>query len=337
MSSITVSWQGILSAANEYNDQRRELASCISRLRGVKSYRIMSGREFSSIYRVLGKVIDSLEDDKKNLKKLHEGLIAVKEEYTRYENKITEHMEIKGAADVLDKVLDEVGWSVIGNAGIVGGLVSTIGSLSTSDWTVPDVLNAVDSLVSVIEGIAPSVFGETEVNWANALTKEALLGWDDAFENLDMSAPDRAFMSSLNDDLFPNATTVGEKIAVGAKWAGAILTGAMNLCDNIEEFKGQDGKLGRILAETGVETAVDIGLGMVATAGVTALAAAAGITAAPAVVAGAAATGVVWAANKVCKWVTGGKDIGEVAADAVCGGVEMIAEGCNSFVKWAFG
>lgn len=335
MSSITVSWQGILSAANEYNDQRRELASCISRLRGVKSYRVMSGREFSSIYRVLGKVIDSLEDDKKNLKKLHEGLIAVKEEYTRYENKITEHMEIKGAADVLDKVLDEVGWSAIGNAGIVGGFVSTIGRFATSDKEVQDYLGLLSNTISVVGNGAKLLGGRgTYVKW-----KEAF-GLYEAFEGLDMSAPGKAFTSSFEKQMSgfrPNATTVGEKIAVGAKWAGAILTGAMNLCDNIEEFKGQDGKLGRILAETGVETAVDIGLGMVATAGVTALAAAAGITAAPAVVAGAAATGVVWAANKVCKWVTGGKDIGEVAADAVCGGVEMIAEGCNSFVKWAFG
>ena len=159
-----------------------------------------------------------------------------------------------------------------------------------------------------------------------------------------MSSAGKAFTSSwakqFGKDLsFKGVDGVWAKGKVLAKWAGHALTFITNGVDNYEEHGGFGA---RWAAETLIESGVDIALEAAATAGITALAAAAGITAAPAVVVGAAAVGVTWAANGLCKWVTGqfgeAKDLGEVASDLICDTAEWIGDKAKSakdtLTKW---
>ena len=136
-------------------------------------------------------------------------------------------------------------------------------------------------------------------------------------------------------ELFQSGAKVADQLSSFAKWGGTVLTVGSNLLENIEEFKGQDGKFERLVNETMIESTVDIALDVAAAAGVTAAAAALGITSAPAVAVGAAAVGVTWAANGVCKWATGGRDIGEVAADLICDSQEFIRSREYTWVRWA--
>ena len=363
MSSIKVSWRGIQSAADECDSHRQELADHISSLRGIKSCRAMSGGEFSAIYKVLDKVIDGLEDEKRSLKSLSDGLTAVKKEYTEFENKIAGNIRSVSAEDVeaeehsFEFPWSDL-WSMISEGGIVGSGIAAAANMVTEEWSIGSIIDTAGYGISAIGDAAEAAANGTETDWA-----EALFGLDDVFKEMDFTdltgaqRAGKAFKQSLIngwDDLIPDmklfdsGAKFTERLSSFAKWAGPILTVGSSLVENIEEFKGQDGKTGRIIAETAVESAVDIGLGIAATVGVTTAAAALGITAAPAVAIGAAAVGVTWAANSVCEWITGGKDIGEVAADAVCNAGEAIVDaasdlgssiksGWDSFTQWAFG
>lgn len=114
------------------------------------------------------------------------------------------------------------------------------------------------------------------------------------------------------------------------KWAGAAIS---TITSGIENYKEFDGFSGRMLGETVVETATDIGVGMIVKgavgAGAAAIAAAAGVAGAPAVVVGAATVAVTWALNWGCSKLTGGKDIGEVVGDFVCDKAEQIGDGAK--------
>lgn len=357
MSSIKVSWQGIQSAADGCDSQRKELADYISSLRGVKAYRAISGGAYASIYKTLDKIIDGLEAEKKSLRNLSSGLAAVKETYMEAENKIAGNVssspaETAGAKDNPFKITWSDVWSVFAEGGILGKGRAILGSMVTGDWSVDSFLDIVGYKIDAIGDVAEVVENGTEADWV-----EALLGVGDVFDNkifkdvnwdeLTVSQRTRtafggAIKSGLEEvipdtKLFQSGAKVADQLSSFANWGGIVLTVGSNLFENIEEFKGQDGKGERILNETMIESTVDIALDVAAVAGVTAAAAALGITSAPAVAVGAAAVGVTWAANGVCKWVTGGRDIGEVAADLICDSQEFIRSRGKTWVRWALG
>ncbi len=134
-------------------------------------------------------------------------------------------------------------------------------------------------------------------------------------------------MNSLEkqfDLSFKKATGTADKVNVGTKWGGHVLNLLANSWENYREFQTDGISAERAVAETVVETGVDIGFGALATAGVSAAAVAAGFTAAPAFAIGAGAVLVTWAVNGICKWITGGDDLGEAVANIVCGVGEMV-------------
>ena len=131
----------------------------------------------------------------------------------------------------------------------------------------------------------------------------------------------------IDDLFFDTGAKAAGKLKVVTKWGGHLLTLAANAFENYDEFKGQEGMESRMVAETVLETATDIGLGMAATAVLASVGA-------PAVAAGVIGVGVVWVGNEVCKWMTGGDDIGEVVSNLVCDGYEGVKKGFNSMVQW---
>ncbi|MDO4633216.1 MAG: hypothetical protein Q4B01_05100 [Eubacteriales bacterium] len=196
---------------------------------------------------------------------------------------------------------------IIGGFGPAGGIIAAGMNIATGEsWT-----TTMKTIVSTIGGGAGVVveINKCNVNWwkhvigINTNTVEGsnffsrlASSWGKEVSKLDMTG----------------AKTTAEKIKVGAKWAGHVLTVASNGIENYNEFKGQKGKVGRAIGETVIESAVDIGLGMAASAAAGAL-----LVGAPAFVVAGVGVAAVWAANGVCKWATGGRDIGEVTADLV--------------------
>ena len=139
---------------------------------------------------------------------------------------------------------------------------------------------------------------------------------------------------------FKNATNVGSKIKVATKWAGTGLSAVTNFISNKEEQKKNPGMSNaRVVSETVVETAIDVGVGALATAGATALLGAA----APAVAVGAVAVGAVWAVNTATEVITAHfwgednkKNLTEFASDAIIDGVTAIGKGVGKAVKNGF-
>lgn len=340
MSTIYVAWKGVTDAIDEYSSERRELSDSIANLRSIKAYRCMSGYGFSSVYRTLDRIIQNLEREKRSIKSLEDALSEILNTYKQYENNIEGNVQVgEGESSETTNFFQwkwSDMWKVIAKGGIIGNVVAAAGGLITGGWSHSSAINALKNIVSGVGGIAGAVAKGSDANWRNAL-----LGLDDALKSLDTSSAGSAFESSLvkqfgKDLSFKQAANGADKVKVGAKWAGHFLTLFSNAWENAEEFEGQEDALVRGTAETAIETVTDIGVGAVATAGVsagiTAALTALGCTvAAPAVAVGAGAVVVTWAANGVCKWLTGGKDIGEVAADLVC---DSVQNGIDAVVSW---
>ncbi len=133
-----------------------------------------------------------------------------------------------------------------------------------------------------------------------------------------------------NSGIIKNAGTI-------AKWAGVIAEVGSEGIENYDEYK--EGKIsgGRAVAETVIESGVDIGMGIAASAVTGAALAAAGI-AAPAVAVAAISGVAVWGANKLVEHFTG-KDIGEHISDFYCDhaekAVKTIKRVGSTVVNWA--
>lgn len=231
-----------------------------------------------------------------------------------------------------EHIWDYIEWKdlvkIIGALGGVGGGLA----IGLNYWTVErnaknDVgtLKYLASAIGKFAGaIEKTAGGAIDVSW------QKWIGLNDAFEKIDPSSFGKAVKSSFAkelDDLdFSKTKDAAGNAKCAAKWAGYALTFLSNGIENWDEFKEGDISIERAAKETAIESVTDILLGMGATAVVSGAIAAAGITAGvPAIVIGGAGAAVVVGANAACKWVTGGRDIGEVVADAVCDADEMIS------------
>lgn len=216
-------------------------------------------------------------------------------------------------------------WDLLAEGGIVGAGVSMIGNGITGEQDWKTVINSGKYLNSIIgNGATAIAWGGTKTEWI-----KYLFGTNNVLSKLGTSSADKVVINSLKEQFtsdlsFKNATGTADKVSVGTKWGGHALNLLANSWENYEEFQTDGISAERAVAETVVETGVDIGLGALATAGVSAAAVAVGFTAAPAFAIGAGAVLVSWAVNGICKWITGGDDLGEVVANVVCGVGEMV-------------
>lgn len=375
MSEISINWQNANFVLDTYSGHKQEIANAISSIRSIKSYRCIQGRKFESIYRALGKAIDSLENEKTSVENLENGLRNVLRTYDTYENKIVGSGETASSFNILDwlKELEinpallfglanpmllpsligleisknmskeewiSLGITLLSKAGIVGAGAAAVGNLATGNWSEKSIISAGKNLMAGTGGILGEV--SKTLTGGDAKWKDALFGLKDVLGGLDdTSTAGEAFKSSFikqgKDLIFKDGGTWADKGKVITKWGGYALSFFSNYLDNVEEFKGQEGMEARMAGEIVVETVVDIGVGALATAGVTAGAAAlvsAGVIAsAPAVAVGAVAAGATFAANKACKWAFG-KDIGELAADTLCDLAEGVANGLGAVANW---
>lgn len=227
----------------------------------------------------------------------------------------------EGTSSLYDGTVHSIDWvdkedilEGIGEFGIVGNIISVIGSHITGGDPAKNTIISLKYLAGTVDDIAEAA-GDTTSNWKNYFgfnLKDTKGFWDSMQEQID-------------DLKFGKSKTVSSNVSVAAKWAGYIATGLFEGYENI--WVNEEGNsTGRQIAETVGETAVTIGMGALATAGVTAGLAAAGVVAAPAVAIGLASVGVCWAVNSVCEHLTG-KDFAEYVSDKIIDrGIEKINE-----------
>lgn len=208
-------------------------------------------------------------------------------------------------------------WKYITKAGVVGNVIGTIGSLLTKGEPVgKTVLNGLKGLSGIVGDIAKAV----PKNGASFDWKK-LFGIA-ASESGKMSFGE-AFKEQLGKFSFGKATTVSDKIKVGAKWAGSVLTVATTAYDNFI-VNDEHNSTGRQIAETIGESAVKIGGGII-------IGAVAGTVGAPAVVTGAITVGVAWAIDKGFEHFTG-KGAAEWISDTVLDTGEKIIKNVGNAV-----
>lgn len=358
---FSVNMNGMMQIADELEGHNRKLDNYKYKVLTVRNNCPGTG----STRRMLVNSLDGILEEIENEKNIWNSLTNILEEsgnyYRVYEEKISkcESGASIGWGDIdivpvpiidpdrlkpipgvpTPNILDYIPWSniweMVSKAGFIGGAFSTVANLVTGGFTQESLLSSAGFVNEIVGNGADLVNDGVSANW-----KKYLWGGKDALDNLPKSSWGQTFKGSIKtqfiDDLgFNGATTTADKVKIGSAWAGHIITLGTNAVDNYEEFK-EEGTAGLVrgTAETILETGVDIGLGALSTAAVSATVsaslAAIGVTvAAPAIVIGIGAVAVTWAANSVCEWITGGDDIGEVVANVVCD----VGEGAVNIAK----
>ena len=248
-----------------------------------------------------------------------------------------------------DVILDnglELFKKLVGKVGFVGGAASVVvdfakGANDKSNYKMGKAtVSGVKSFTTLIGDLASNAYKPaSQQDW-----KKAFIGdWSthSLLKNLSESAKPveriqtgaakwwDAIKKETSSYSMKNASTVGDKIKVGTKWAGVALSAVSNGIGNVEEH----GELnGRAIAETIGETVADVAIGAVATATVVGAAAAIGVSA-PAVVVGAVSVGVVWVADKIVKAATGKRSTSEWISDSVLDLGETVIDGAKSVLN----
>ncbi|MGO5113767.1 hypothetical protein ACTQ33_01880 [Candidatus Avoscillospira sp. LCP25S3_F1] len=335
MSTIRINWAAAAGVADALGEHRRSLKISALSLQQIRADRFLQGDAFQAMFRVMDRILEACDQEYTNLKNLENGLREVHQTYLRYEQAIAEGKTPEEVAKE-ETIAEWVGLlrDLIAESGVLGPLVSTILAPVTG-WKDDTWVDMGQNILKSLGNLNVDFSGKTKADWVNEL-----FGLEDVFNSVDGSSPGKAFASSIKNEFVygtgikQSSTVPVSKLSVACKWGGYFLSLVGSAYENCEEFKGQEGKEARIVTETIVETGVDIGMGAVATAGVTAAASglitAGVITTAPAVAVGAASVIVVWGVNKVCEELTG-QDVGEWVADGVCAIGEWGASLWNSW------
>lgn len=215
-------------------------------------------------------------------------------------------------------------WSVVGKAGAVGKLVSAGGKFFTAEnkgkakpWG--DLIkNGGDAVKKVHE-----LVGKVKIAEKGKVTAEWLKG-----------------LFGIKVTEIPEGVTGGFKAGVAEELSkttrsSVLLSLVGNACSNYDEYKSGEISSERAVWETCVETAVDVGKGILVQGLVTAGFAALSVTAAPGLVVAGAAAGVSWLADVVCKNLTGGKKVTEAVSDLILDTGEKIGKTVGNVVTTA--
>lgn len=347
---VTVKISGIQSTAGKISAQGNRMSNYCSRLENLAAKCTLSDEAGRSIIQALRNSKDNIATQGRQLKLMGSALREVGDTYKNTEKTVSSlwsnvaRKELPlSFATVVENIPDMAKtkttsmpawtwkdtWKVIGKAGIVGSGADLINKLITGDGSAKAGIDFGKSFSTLLGNVASAV-------GAGSKWSEYIFGTNSALKNLNISSLGKAFKcswESFREDLnFVKAQNNVEKCKAATKWAGHILTLASNGLENIEEAKDGSISTERAVAETVMETGVDIAVGVGATAVTSAGMAALGFVGAPAVAVGAGAAVVTWAANGVCKWVTGGKDLGEVVADVGCDIAEGIGKKAQEVV-----
>lgn len=336
-------------AASDLDDCKKSVHAVWMSVNQVKNSCAIQGKSRSSVKRALDEHMEDLSELENSVFRMSAALQEISDVYEQTENRVKSRSvsgqtKKKNGTQITtqkEKTSDDDikkwewkwsdTWEVISKAGPAGAAVAVFGNLLTGNGDAETWINSGKFAAEGIEKGAKIVSSGTSTGWG-----KAVIGIDAAAKASTKMGETfkEALKAEFVDDLgFNGAPKTADKIAVGAKWAGHVLTFAGNAVENWNE-KGIS--KGRAAAETVIETGADIFVGGVASAGATAVVGAAWTAAfgvaAPAVAVGVAAVGVTWAVNQAFEWKFG-KDVGECVADVVCDAGEKMISGAKSVGK----
>lgn len=349
----------LLAISSAYDGVTQQCSSVVASLDNIKNS-LRSGC-FEDVKSVLDTLACNVREESSNVTGLKDTLTSIANAYQNAESVIT--------AQTVSRIEGLSGSGESGSDDSSAGTSDDDADFSWDDlWSLlssPGSITA--TMVPYIKMVLSGLTGE-EINATiladilnSTLNKYAFFadvaenGWKKAVKNgIGISAympegtvPGETFGSYLENALkhelsdFNPATAAengarnlssGAQVAkAAAKWGGVALSGVTQGYENYQEYKSGEISAGRAVAEGVIETGVDVGLGIGATAAVGAGLAAAGVVAAPALVVGGIATAAVIGVNAIAKKASGGKDLGELASDFICDGAESIG---SSIAKW---
>ena len=349
----------LLAISSAYDGMTQQCSSVVASLDNIKNS-LRSGC-FEDVKSVLDALACNVREESSNVTGLKDTLTSIANAYQNAESVIT--------AQTVSRIEGLSGSGESGSDDSSAGTSDDDADFSWDDlWSLlssPGSITA--TMVPYIKMVLSGLTGE-EINATiladilnSTLNKYAFFadvaenGWKEAVKNgIGISAympegtvPGETFGSYLENALkqevsdFNPATTAangarnlssGAQVAkAAAKWVGVALSGVTQGYENYQEYKSGEIFAGRAVAEGVIETGVDVGLGIGATAAVGAGLAAAGVVAAPALVVGGIAPAAVIGVNAIAKKASGGKDLGELASDFICDGAESIG---SSIAKW---
>lgn len=213
---------------------------------------------------------------------------------------------------------------VFEKGGIIGSGIYAAGTLindiRTGGVTAKTVLSMLKGGAGIVEKTAKG-FSKNSFDW---------LGLNTSVVDTGRKSFGEAMGDAVNKYSFGKATKVSDKVAVGAKWAGTVLTVATTGYDNfVNDTEGNS--TGRKIAETIGESAVKIGggivIGSIATAALS-------VVGAPAIVTGVVTVAATWAIDKAFEAVTG-KGAAEFISDTVLDSASKLATKVGSAAKKA--
>ncbi len=223
--------------------------------------------------------------------------------------------------------------SVMGKFGFGGAVVSTIGNFWRGDK------GKFGTWGKAAKDIYNSFKAAKKVDWTNVPWKNTTATGGTKVEWL------KKLVGFNIDEIFPGAKAVknsgalrgvsglktgwseGLKKAKGSVTKGSVIFSAVaSAASNIDEYKDayvnaetaeeKQKIVIRGIEETVVETAVDVGKGVLVTAGVTAVMGALGVASAPVAVVGAAGAAICWGADVLCEKLIG-KSVTEAVSDGL--------------------
>lgn len=250
-----------------------------------------------------------------NLENLAGGLDNIADTYDTTEKKLTEPKTEEQAAAESEREIWEYLIKIFGKATPVTQIISMLYYWFGGDGGVKDYLKGLKSLISATGDVGKLVLdNEPAAEWAKTLT-----GWKDM-----------AGQSEIMKYSWAAADTVGKKFKVITKWAGVLLTAGVTAVGNYQEFDG-DLSNSRFWEETVLETGIELGKGMMASAAVsTALAAAFGTAPVLVVAAGAGLITVVadWACEQLFE-----KNATESLSDWILDEIHGIVSGAQDRIQ----
>lgn len=307
----------------------------------------------ASIKSRLNNIIEKMRVQSEQMQAMERALGEIRNLYVDTEQKVYSNAGGQGNIDVPawaekteenENLWKKFGLGVLGKAGIIGSgakaIIDIINNFRNGTWDGKAVAGTAKALWSIGCKVAKTVgkakkSGVTSVDWAKDLLG---LGKSSSFQKIMKSGLSNAdkVKHSFDSVIKSEWRELKKASGIGKIALSGVINGFSNYDEYMEKYKnGEVSKgyaIGRGIAETIGETAVDWGKDALIAAGVTAGLAAAGISA-PAVVVGAAAVGVGMVLDVGCKWVTGtvlggeAKGVTEVVSDLVLDGVEAAGKG----------
>lgn len=356
MSGFHIKPEKVSALAEDLNGYSGKLDDLSSEVGNVRNAEGISTSSYSSIQWRIKALASELEEEKRKMGAMYTSLQAVNKLYIDCEDSITGRAQETNAGTVeppgngggSSGADDEKPWyadlpketikmilGIVEKAGDIGGATAVVNAvikvlMDNDGMSYKDAGSIIKGLGKTIMS-SKKLIGNGSVDWIEALGLNAYkaasfsqtAGWMGRLE----SAKDtfgQAFKYEMTGD------TAG-KVLKGTKIAGWTLALVANGFSNYEEYSKGEITAGRAVAETVMETGVDIAKGAALAAGVAAGAAALGI-AAPAVVVGGVAVAASAVLDYACKQITG-KAVTELVSDTILDVGEAVINGAREVVS----